>query len=125
MFSLHITGLQIKKPSIGTPPPNTCPVCGIQLAPNELESHFLTELDRLYKLSCGVDRTRIRTNFNISSLMHSNNGGMQPGTDSRWEVSGILFPGPNYVSIRCHLHMHTDLPTNPYESSESPARQNT
>lgn len=46
----------------------------------------MTELDRLYKLSCGSDRQRLRTNFNISSLMHSANGNMQPGTDSRWET---------------------------------------
>lgn len=87
-FCFHYlpTAVQIKKPSIGTPPPNTCPVCGIQLASNELETHFLTELDRLYKLSCGSDRQRLRTNFNISSLMHSTNGNMQPGTDSRWET---------------------------------------
>lgn len=88
----------MKKPlNLGTPPPNTCPVCGIQLSPNELETHFHTELDRLYKLSSGADRHRMRTSFNINSLMHSHHGGSgggggggilnaSPGPDSRWET---------------------------------------
>lgn len=66
--------------------PNTCPVCGIQLTTNELEAHFLTELDRLYKLSSGTDRQRLRTNFNINTLAHANNGVIQQGPDGRWEV---------------------------------------
>lgn len=76
----------MKKPNLGTPPPNSCPVCGIQLSSNELETHFLAELDRLYKLSSGPERQRIRTSFNLNPAMHPNNGMMQ-GPDSRWEVS--------------------------------------
>lgn len=100
----------MKKPTINTPPPNTCPVCGVQLAPHELEPHFHTELERLYKLSMGADRHRMRGNngpnsnsFNINSLMHPHSGGhgapggngtgggggilnSQPGPDSRWET---------------------------------------
>lgn len=52
---------------------------------NELETHFLAELDRLYKLSSGPERQRIRASFNISNGMHMNNGLIQ-GPDSRWEV---------------------------------------
>lgn len=99
----------MKKPTINTPPPNTCPVCGLQLAPHELEPHFHTELERLYKLSMGSDRHRMRNgpnsnSFNINALMHphghpgapgpgngtSGGGGgilnSQPGPDSRWET---------------------------------------
>lgn len=79
---LFVSGVGIKKPSIGTPPPNSCPVCGIQLTPSDLESHFLTELDRLYKISNGSDRQRIRANYNA---MHQNNAMMQE-PDSGWEV---------------------------------------
>lgn len=82
--------MPVKKPTIGTPPPNTCPVCGIQLNVNELETHFLTELDRLYKLSSGSERQRLRANFNMSSGMHPTNGILQ-GPDSRWEVGFINF----------------------------------
>lgn len=53
---------------------------------NELETHFLAELDRLYKLSSGPERQRIRASFNMNSGMHMNNGLIQ-GPDSRWEVS--------------------------------------
>ncbi|KAG4068593.1 hypothetical protein HA402_004934 [Bradysia odoriphaga] len=77
--------MPVKKQSIGTPPPNTCPVCGIQLNVNELEAHFLTELDRLYKLSNGSERQRLRANFNMTSGMHPTNGMLQ-GPDSRWET---------------------------------------
>lgn len=89
MYFLVCTGIGIKKPTLGTPPPNSCPVCGIQLSGNELETHFLAELDRLYKLSSGPERQRIRASFNINPAMHPSNGMMQ-GPDSRWEVSSIF-----------------------------------
>lgn len=87
MFTLFLCKIAIKKvTSIGTPPSNSCPVCGVHLMPNELETHFLAELDRLYKLSSGPERQRIRASFNMNSGMHMNNGLIQ-GPDSRWEVS--------------------------------------
>lgn len=85
-FICFVLILGIKKTStIRTPPPNACPVCGIQLAANELETHFLAELDRLYKLSSGPERQRIRASFNLNPGIHSSNGMMQ-GPDNRWEV---------------------------------------
>lgn len=76
----------IKKPTnIGTQRSNSCPVCGDQLLANELETHFLAELDQLYKLSTGQERQRIRASYNMNSAMHLNNGLIQ-GPDSRWEV---------------------------------------
>lgn len=91
-----ISGVGIKKPPIGTPPPNSCPVCGIQLAPSELESHFLTELDRLYKLSNGSDRQRLRANYNA---MHQNSAMMQE-PDSGWEVH-IIHTHKFFFSHNC------------------------
>ncbi|KAL5289896.1 hypothetical protein ACFFRR_009727 [Megaselia abdita] len=39
--------------------PDICPVCGVKLSAEEWNSHFLTELDRLYKLSSGMERTQL------------------------------------------------------------------
>lgn len=87
---MYCLGVGLKKPTIGnTPPPNGCPVCGVQLTSNELETHFLAELDRLYKLSSGIERQRIRASLNLSVGLHQNNGMMQQGPDSRWEVINI------------------------------------
>lgn len=77
-----------KTTSIGTPPPNSCPVCGVHLSANELETHFLAELDRLYKLSSGSERQRIRNSFNLAPGIHPNNGLIQT-PDNRWEVSNL------------------------------------
>ncbi|KAL7288724.1 hypothetical protein TKK_0017449 [Trichogramma kaykai] len=41
--------------------PTCCPVCGITVRPQELEQHFLQELDRLYKLSSVSQRPRPRS----------------------------------------------------------------
>ncbi|KAJ8682416.1 hypothetical protein QAD02_018208 [Eretmocerus hayati] len=38
--------------------PTCCPVCGVTVRPQELEQHFLQELDRLYKLSSASSRPR-------------------------------------------------------------------
>lgn len=85
MFSFSNLAIKKVTTSIGTPPSNSCPVCGVHLLSNELETHFLAELDRLYKLSSGPERQRIRASFNMNSGMHMNNGLIQ-GPDSRWEV---------------------------------------
>lgn len=91
-FFLNLRDIAIKKVSnVGTSPTNSCPVCGVHLMANELETHFLAELDRLYKLSTGPERQRIRASFNMSSAMHLNNGMIQ-GPDSRWEVSSRHTP---------------------------------
>lgn len=120
--------IAIKKvTSIGTPPSNSCPVCGVHLLANELETHFLAELDRLYKLSSGPERQRIRASFNIASGMHMNNGLIQ-GPDNRWEVSRKIdfisfslsirnfgyitgFFTSNLVFSFFVLCLHVDIPT--------------
>ncbi|XP_031634033.1 protein Teyrha-meyrha isoform X2 [Contarinia nasturtii] len=83
-FHQHQSAIK-KVTNIGTPPSNSCPVCGVHLLANELETHFLAELDRLYKLSSGPERQRIRASFNMNNTMHMSNGLIQ-GPDSRWET---------------------------------------
>lgn len=82
-FYFHILG--VRKPSIGSSTSNSCPVCGIQLNSNELETHFLAELDRLRKLTLGSDRQQIRASFNMDSNLQNTNNMLQ-GPDNRWEV---------------------------------------
>lgn len=38
--------------------PSCCPVCGVTVRPQELEQHFMQELDRLYKVSSATPRPR-------------------------------------------------------------------
>lgn len=74
---------------------------------NELETHFLAELDRLYKLSSGPERQRIRASFNMNSGMHMNNGLIQ-GPDSRWEVRyKIILNEVNFFV--CELFVRTEI----------------
>lgn len=72
---------------------NLCPVCGIQLSPAELEAHFLTELDRLYKLTSPAERQRLRASLSGMlgpNALHGVDGmgvhGGSSGPGSRWET---------------------------------------
>lgn len=80
-------------------------MCGIHLLSNELETHFLAELDRLYKLSSGPERQRIRASFNLNSGMHMNNGMIQ-SPDSRWEVRIDTLLNFSWTSIIKKKQMH-------------------
>jgi DNA repair exonuclease SbcCD ATPase subunit len=87
-FIFHlITGIGPKKPlQIGAPSAtghNACPICGIQLSPEELESHFSTELARLAKANMYNERQEIRRT--LSMELHAVQSSMQSRT-SRWEV---------------------------------------
>lgn len=62
---------------------NQCPVCGIQLSPSELDSHFLTELDRLYRLTLPAERQRLRNSLRGRGT-HGDTGVQLSG--SRWET---------------------------------------
>lgn len=86
---------------------------------NELEAHFLTELDRLYKLSSGAERQRLRANFNMSSGMHPTNGILQ-GPDSRWEV-GFFH---HYLHI-LNVEIISDISKNTNQPSRSFKGENT
>lgn len=63
---------------------NSCPICGIQLSPDELESHFSAELGRLAKPNMYSERQEIRRT--LSMELHAVQNSMQ-SRSSRWEVS--------------------------------------
>lgn len=82
LFSGGAGGVK-QPPIIGAPSPNSCPVCGIQLSASDFETHFLAELDRLYKLSQGNERQKIKASLGMNA-MHG--GGVElQGSDSRYE----------------------------------------
>ncbi|XP_062558993.1 protein Teyrha-meyrha isoform X1 [Armigeres subalbatus] len=72
-----------KKTFVGTPPPNSCPICGIQLAPSDLETHFSAELTRLTKMSSAAERLELRRTLSVD--MHAMQNTLQ-GRTSRWET---------------------------------------
>ncbi|KXJ73082.1 hypothetical protein RP20_CCG016356 [Aedes albopictus] len=72
-----------KKAFVGTPPPNSCPICGIQLAPSDLETHFSAELTRLTKMSSAAERLELRRTLSVD--MHAMQNTLQ-GRTSRWET---------------------------------------
>lgn len=93
--NLSTSSISSSNSSSSHSPPNSCPVCGIQLSPNELDSHFLTELDRLYKLTTPAERQRLRASLsNLSGPNSLQNGGhpelglhlSNGGPGSRWET---------------------------------------
>ncbi|XP_058791188.1 E3 ubiquitin-protein ligase Rnf220-like [Phymastichus coffea] len=53
--------------------PQCCPVCGVTVRPQELEQHFLQELDRLYKLSSVSSRPRPRSTLPPQAPEHPHN----------------------------------------------------
>lgn len=65
--------------------PEMCPVCGIKLSAEEWNSHFLTELDRLYKLSAGVDRPNLQATYMFAPPCPSQENAIRT-SHNRWEV---------------------------------------
>lgn len=49
--------------------PLTCPVCGITLRANEIEHHFLMEMDKLQKLSMGRSRKSLSQSPPAASMV--------------------------------------------------------
>lgn len=92
--SISITGIGPPKKTtfIGTPPPNSCPVCGIQLSQNDLETHFSAELGRIAKPSSYNERQELRRTLGVE--MHVQNNFQ--GRNSRWEVRVFI----SYL-VRC------------------------
>lgn len=70
--------------------PDICPVCGIKLSPEEWNSHFLTELDRLYKLSSGMERSNLQATYMFAPPCPSQENAIRT-SHNRWEVSKIHF----------------------------------
>lgn len=63
---------------------HTCPICGVQIAIEELESHFSTELSRIAKSNMYNERQELRRT--LSMELHAVQSTLQSRT-SRWEVS--------------------------------------
>lgn len=83
----HSLGLS-GPPGLRPPPghvPDICPVCGIKLTPEEWNSHFLTELDRLYKLSSGMERTNLQATYMFAPPCPSQENAIRT-SHNRWEV---------------------------------------
>lgn len=76
-----------KKSFVGTPPPNGCPICGVQLSPSDLETHFSAELTRLTKMTSHAERIELRRTLSVD--MHTVQNNLQ-GRTSRWEVRWTL-----------------------------------
>lgn len=96
---------------VGTAPAtghNSCPICGIQLSPDELESHFSAELGRLAKPNMYSERQEIRRT--LSMELHAVQSSMQ-SRSSRWEVSwfdGVFFCWKGNIT-RCFKHRSVKL----------------
>jgi DNA repair exonuclease SbcCD ATPase subunit len=90
MFSLVTLGIGPKKPiqlaaaSGASATGHTCPICGLQIALEELESHFSTELARIAKPNMYNERQELRRT--LSMELHAVQSTLQSRT-SRWEVS--------------------------------------
>ncbi|XP_075162020.1 teyrha-meyrha isoform X2 [Haematobia irritans] len=83
----HSLGLN-GPPGLRPPPghvPDMCPVCGIKLTPEEWNSHFLTELDRLYKLSSGMERTNLQATYMFAPPCPSQENAIRT-SHNRWET---------------------------------------
>ncbi|TMW44257.1 hypothetical protein DOY81_010663 [Sarcophaga bullata] len=65
--------------------PDMCPVCGIKLSPDEWNSHFLTELDRLYKLSSGMERSNLQATYMFAPPCASQENAIRT-SHNRWET---------------------------------------
>ncbi|XP_030748513.1 E3 ubiquitin-protein ligase RNF220-like [Sitophilus oryzae] len=64
--------------------PSSCPVCGLTISPGELESHFMQELERLYKLNgTGLAASRKR---NIREPGRPPALPGDSGPEGRWET---------------------------------------
>lgn len=64
--------------------PLTCPVCGITLRSHEIEHHFMTEIEKLQKLSAG----RSRKSLSQSPTVQHVDAGCAAGSSSTSAVEG-------------------------------------
>lgn len=93
-FSLN--NLLKQSPSSGAgkkkfqPDPTCCPVCGVTLRPGELDTHFVQELERLYKLSAKV---RVRRLSSPAARERERDGlsSSDGSLEGRWEVSNPCY----------------------------------
>ncbi|XP_053954872.1 protein Teyrha-meyrha [Anastrepha ludens] len=65
--------------------PDICPICGIKISAEEWNSHFLTELDRLYKLSSGLERTNLQASYMFAPPCPAQENAIRT-SHNRWET---------------------------------------
>ncbi|XP_064545874.1 protein Teyrha-meyrha isoform X3 [Drosophila montana] len=78
-----VSGLQAA--AAGGAIPDLCPVCGLKLSPEEWHSHFLTELDRLYKLSAGFERANLQATYMFAPPCPAQENAIRT-SHNRWET---------------------------------------
>ncbi|CAD7006298.1 unnamed protein product [Ceratitis capitata] len=65
--------------------PDICPICGVKISAEEWNSHFLTELDRLYKLSSGMERTNLQASYMFAPPCPAQENAIRT-SHNRWET---------------------------------------
>ncbi|XP_017955862.1 protein Teyrha-meyrha isoform X6 [Drosophila navojoa] len=78
-----VSGLQAA--AAGGAIPDLCPVCGLKLSPEEWHTHFLTELDRLYKLSAGFERANLQATYMFAPPCPAQENAIRT-SHNRWET---------------------------------------
>ncbi|XP_017072494.1 protein Teyrha-meyrha isoform X4 [Drosophila eugracilis] len=78
-----VSGLQAA--AAGGAIPEMCPVCGLKLSAEEWHSHFLTELDRLYKLSAGFERANLQATYMFAPPCPAQENAIRT-SHNRWET---------------------------------------
>ncbi|KMZ00589.1 LOW QUALITY PROTEIN: uncharacterized protein Dsimw501_GD12258 [Drosophila simulans] len=78
-----VTGLQAA--AAGGAIPEMCPVCGLKLSAEEWHTHFLTELDRLYKLSAGFERASLQATYMFAPPCPAQENAIRT-SHNRWET---------------------------------------
>lgn len=82
--------------------PSFCPICGVALSIQELDAHFLHELEGLYKLSGpGAANAAVQQ---LSKQRRPQDSLMRPmtsdsGPEGRWEVNNSI-----YILILLSIH---------------------
>ncbi|XP_044313932.1 protein Teyrha-meyrha isoform X1 [Drosophila rhopaloa] len=78
-----VSGLQAA--AAGGAIPDMCPVCGLKLSAEEWHTHFLTELDRLYKLSAGFERANLQATYMFAPPCPAQENAIRT-SHNRWET---------------------------------------
>ncbi|XP_017014342.2 protein Teyrha-meyrha isoform X1 [Drosophila takahashii] len=78
-----VSGLQAA--AAGGAIPEMCPVCGLKLSAEEWHTHFLTELDRLYKLSAGFERPNLQATYMFAPPCPAQENAIRT-SHNRWET---------------------------------------
>lgn len=82
--------------------PSSCPICGLTISQSDLQTHFMHELERLYKLSgTGIVAGRKRRADSRRSPVLPGDS----GPEGRWEVIAFIY-SHLILSILCKFLAH-------------------